>query len=284
MWGLAATLFWVSIFPNTFQQGTADDYFLGPRKSPDGKWEAFTEVHRDQNGFGDVSDVSLYISNGRTRRRLIKVNGDRDVPVTAGWSPDSRRILYWSLLEYGSSSVNADGSGLRDVSINGGRSRSLGFAMRKSESFCFSPNGKYLAVVEGFDRFPGTNKRIAVFEYRFGRQKYVTSRRMASIDPRWSPDSARLAFVATKDEHPPRDTDDRANRRHLTHLWVVDYDGTHRRELTNDPRYHEDGPRWSIDGRTIRFQRSDNWNGGYLSDWEIRADGTGLRQVSKSSK
>jgi len=262
---------------------TADNYFHGPQKSPDGKWIAFTRIKRFSNpeAHGDwVDDISLYIRNRKTHqtRRLVRVKGRGGVPVTAGWSPDSKRVLYWRLGYYGAGSINADGSGLRDVSITSGRSRVLGFARRERGSYVFSPNGRFLCVIEGGDRHLVTDKRIAVLDYKTGGKHWGSAEHMASINPAWSPDSNYLTYTSTDDAHPLGEAPDADSRTVKFHLWVARRDGGGK-QLTFDRRYHEGTPKWSPDGKAIRFERVENIDAEPRTYWEIQPDGSGLKQL-----
>ena len=79
-----------------------------------------------------------------------------------------------------------------------------------------------------------------------------------------SPDGKHLAFsnVGTRED-----------------VYVVDSDGSNLRQLTNDPQ-RDRGPTWSPDGNLLYFysQRSKRYE-----VWSIRADGSGLRQVSHTT-
>ncbi len=267
-----------------WQYQSADDYYHGPQKSPDGRWEAYTRVNRfpDAEQRNDwVSDVSLYIRNIRTgkEKRLVRVAGRVNVPVTAGWSPDSKRVLYWSLISYGSSSVNADGSGLRDVSIRGGRPRELSDRiMRKPECITFSPDGRLLLLVEGWSRFMVEFKRLVQVEYWNGKRRFLTSKRIAAIEPAWSKDVRHIAYTATRDGHWTTERDSAHQRWSHMHLWVMNSNGSGKRQLTSDASFHELSPHWT-GSRSVRFTRVENGGANRLSNWEIRSDGTGLRRI-----
>jgi TolB protein len=60
------------------------------------------------------------------------------------------------------------------------------------------------------------------------------------VDPAWSPDGRRIAFVSRRDGH--------------SHIYVMRADGTGSRRVT-DSTPDDDGPTWSPDGRRIAFSR-----------------------------
>jgi Tol biopolymer transport system component len=62
-------------------------------------------------------------------------------------------------------------------------------------------------------------------------------------------------------------------------IYVVDWDGTGLRQLTNDAAFDR-GPRWSPDGKRIAFMST---RGGSWDIWTINADGSGLSQLTKGA-
>jgi TolB protein len=91
----------------------------------------------------------------------------------------------------------------------------------------------------------------------------------------WSPDGRRLAFVRTRFGSDPRCGDDCQ----IDELYVVDVDGSNLR-LIETPSPTVESPAWSPDGRRIAFAMSTGFPDVDVSIWEIRADGSGLRQVT----
>src|SRR5687767_12615900 len=73
--------------------------------------------------------------------------------------------------------------------------------------------------------------------------RQVTVNDSADVDPKWSPDGKRIAFLS-----------DREGGR--TAIWLIDPDGGEARKLTSEPtpiREHL----WSPDGKSIAFLRLD---------------------------
>jgi Tol biopolymer transport system component len=87
----------------------------------------------------------------------------------------------------------------------------------------------------------------------------------------WSPDGRQLAFTAGKER----------GRYDKTEIRIAAADGSGVRLLTRGPSHTASNPTWSPDGKRIAF---DAWNGREERDSIdlINADGTGLRQLTRS--
>ena len=88
-----------------------------------------------------------------------------------------------------------------------------------------------------------------------GTRKVLTSGTGEEIEPQWSPDGTRIAFVGLV-RRPGRDAEPKAD------IYVINRDGTGERRLTDGPGTKRD-PSWSPDGTRIAFAASDRTSGSW---------------------
>jgi TolB protein len=108
----------------------------------------------------------------------------------------------------------------------------------------------------------GIPSRIVVIDRSGAGFTELTSGSPPTYTPSVSPDGRLIAYSQQKSGS---DYD----------LWVMNIDGTSRRQLTSDPGY-EDHPTWSPDGVQIAFAR----DGGI---YRVNADGTNVQRLSPPS-
>ncbi len=86
-------------------------------------------------------------------------------------------------------------------------------------------------------------------------------------DPDLSPDGTKIAYR----RNPQSDSDE-------ADIWVMNVDGSGKRNLTNAPEYSNWAPAWTPDGRIVF---SSIRGGGALELWSMAADGSDQRQLSE---
>ena len=146
------------------------------------------------------------------------------------WSPDGKTLLFESTLS-GKSSIyiiSSDGTGLRHVTAD------------TSESIQpnWSPDGQ--RIVFSSDR-SGHTELYTMNVDGTGLTRLTTMNGGGWYQSSFSPDGKWIAFQGRPDFGETRDR-----------VFIVGVDGSGLRQLT-DSSYGAEGPRWSPDGRTIRF-------------------------------
>ena len=85
-------------------------------------------------------------------------------------------------------------------------------------------------------------------------------------NPAWSPTKTKIAFVYMDD------------------IWVMNYDGTGRTQITHTPTWTEWEPSWSPDGQYIAYSRNQIENTYSARDvWTMKADGSDPVSLTSTS-
>jgi Tol biopolymer transport system component len=93
-------------------------------------------------------------------------------------------------------------------------------------------------------------------------------------DPTWSPDGTQIAYMGMIGPDTFESGDEQ-----LPDIYVVDVDGSDRRNLTSTPDWIEVAPEWSPDGKQIAFM-SEDINQDRLTLSVIGADGSSRRSLT----
>jgi Tol biopolymer transport system component len=201
-------------------------------------------------------------------------------------SPDGRWLTLWE--GFVSASLRADGLPLRVMPATGGEPQEIASATLLRPGFvAWSPQGDRLAVVEGGGRQTWVNKQIVVMQPDGSDRRLLSDASRADLFPAWSPDGQRIAFTSGEgnlfenaDENYPQILGTRR-------IWVANADGSDKRQLTDDPAYADEFPRWSADGAHIMFVRQQGEAIRPESDvpilaevWLMEADGSEQRKVT----
>lgn len=186
-----------------------------PAVSPDGSRIAF-ESDRDGN-----SEIYVMNADGRHLTRLTHDPARDGAPA---WSPDGRRIVFTSERDNRAGAdvyvMNADGSGLERLTDD-----LTNWAPQ------FSPDGSQVAVQVGRD--------VYVIDLRSRTRRRLTFEPQDGMNPTWSPDGTRMAFVTTR------------NRR--AEIFTMNADGAEQKQLVTMARGNVIDPRWSPDGSRVAF-------------------------------
>jgi Tol biopolymer transport system component len=169
-------------------------------------------------------------------------------PSTATLATDGPRLYF--LRDEGAEAK------LMTASVTDGAYNSVLVPFQQVVTFDVSPDGSEF-VVEAVQK-EGEPRKLWVWTLMGG-----APRRLGGLQgsyPAWSPDGERIAYC------------------HGDHIWVANKDGSEPRLLTTLPGSIQ-WPRWSPDGKVLRFTACPR--AGYLETnlWEVSADGTGLHEL-----
>jgi eukaryotic-like serine/threonine-protein kinase len=161
---------------------------------------------------------------------------------------DGARLYYMATV--------AQGQALYEVSVSGGEAKSISKPFYFAVLAGISPNGSELLV----QSWEGTLKEGPLWIYPAVAGSQIRLGSVTSTDAAWSPDGQNLVYTKGQD------------------LYVCRNDGGEARKLATVPGMAY-WPRWSPDGRKLRFSVQEA--GGASSDalWEVSADGTNLHPL-----
>jgi len=262
-------------------------YFSGVVWSPDSSALAYTRDDVIEPGAPALVRSSLWRINSTTHvaNELLNLGEpSQDGLMAAGWTPDAKGILYW-IVPYFSGSFQADGLAFYFIPAQGGTSKQLVEAMLTYRDFMsFAPRANAMAVAAGSGRGSWTNKRIVVYDFDKETESTLTEKNVAAISPAWSPTKTQIAYVAMPDEGDLVGGNDARLGLRKRRIWLMNLDGTNKRQLTHDDASRDEYPQWANDGTQILFARifqpdTQDDAADHAELWLMRADGTGLEKI-----
>ncbi len=226
--------------------------------SPDGKSIAYNiTLSLEDPDLDNRKDV-LYIvtvADGKTNKYLETNAGIQLV----GWQPDGKGLLYWFNPSRGAS-VAADGLELWSLQLDEKEPRALTSGLTYRQWQSFSPQGQLLTVAGG-DRIVWSNKNLALVDPKTGKvQNIPNPKGCVALDPQFSPDGKKIAFVAAKDLGSGvwgfEKTEDLAKWVDSRTLYIANADGSDARALETAGKGVFQ-PFWSKDGKHLLYMKDN---------------------------
>jgi dipeptidyl aminopeptidase/acylaminoacyl peptidase len=246
-----------------------------PLWSNDSKWIAFRGEDGDKHGLliahPDGSDTTFLTALVGTNSPLPGTGKDFT------WSPDGKRIAFVSSTPgEGADQASGDpmvitrylykpdaGEGMTRfndnqrlhifvVEVASKQVRQLTTGNFDEHSIDWSPDGKQLVFAS--NREPNQdeffNYDLFTLQLADNSIHRLTATEYCEYDPRWSPDGKSIVYLGTR-----RGLTDRETTMEDTHVWVMNSDGSNRREIGSADAIdnRQGAPQWAPDGSAVYF-------------------------------
>jgi dipeptidyl aminopeptidase/acylaminoacyl peptidase len=244
-----------------------------PLWSADSKWIAF------RGSDGDKSSLLIARPDGSGATALAPLAGTNsplpDTGREVAWSPDGKQIAFLSSTpDDRAAEASGDpmvitrylykpdyGEGLTRfndnqrlhiflVDIASKKVRQVTQGNYDEHSIDWSPDGRQLVFAS--NREPNQdeffNYDLFTLQLAGNTIHRLTATEYCEYAPRWSPDGKSIAYLGTR-----RGLTDRETTMEDTHVWLMNADGSNRREIGNVLDNRQWAPQWAPDGRAVYF-------------------------------
>src|SRR5487761_2574314 len=244
---------------------TAEDYFSfeflsDPQLSPDGEWVAYTVATIDQKANKRVSRIWIVPADGSQPPTLFA--GETAPSSSPRWSPNGRSLSFLSARDGGRPQIwllpRTGGEARRVSNVENGVSN-CEWSPDGTRFVCLTRTGPlasktsdvrhYTHIYYKFNDtgyFDEKRSHLVVIDAKTGAAKQITDGGdWNDLDPHWSPDSTRIAFVSNR-------TGKEFDLNHNSDVWTIPADGGALTKVS-DHEGPDTSPRWSPDGTRIAF-------------------------------
>ncbi len=251
--------------------GGDGDTAEGPVWSPDGRWIAFKGKAGEREGL-------FVVGRGGGDPRFVAEMKGTNSPLTyegssIAWSPDSSRLAYVSATpgpetelatgdpmvitrykykpDYWEGGTRFNDNRRRHVflvDLAGGEPRQLTSGSYEEHSIDWSPDGREILCVSNREPDPDFfyNPDLFAVSVDDGGLRRLTATESAEFLPRWAPDGRSIAFLGTR-----RGLTDLETDMEDPHVYLMNADGSGRRELGAAFDNRQDAPVFSLEGDAI---------------------------------
>jgi len=257
-----------------------DSPAASPLWSPDSKWIAFTGTDGQHRGL-----MIAHPDGSETTFLAARQGTNSPLPGTGkgfAWSPDAKQIAFISSTPgTGADDAAGDprvitrylykpdaGEGMTRfndnqrlhifvVDIASKQIRQLTQGDYDEHSIDWSPDGKQIVFASNRETNQDEFFNYDLFTLQLSDNSIhrLTATESCEYDPLWSPDGKSIAFLGTR-----RGLTDRETTMEDTHVWVMNADGSNRREIGEVIDDRQGSPRWSPDGNSLYFTVQERGN------------------------
>ncbi len=249
---------------------TAEDYFAfeqagDPQISPDGKWVAYTVTTIDQKANRRVSRIWFSPLDGS--HPAVPYTAEGVSSTSPRWSPDGRFVAFLSTRDGNRAQIwllsRNGGEARRLTNLDGGAS-SLEWSPDSTRIVCLTRTGPPPSKASDVRHYTHANYKfndtgyfddrrshVVIVDMKTSAAKQITDgNNWNDLDPHWSPDSTRIAFVSNR-------TGKEFDFDRNTDVWVIPAAGGEPAKVS-DHDGPDRNPRWSPDGKRIAFVASED--------------------------